>query len=298
MFNIGESIATYFTDTINGWLSGIVTSFFELFDTALSGILNNMLYSENYVTATADGTLSAANILSIYNFMYTLVCSLIALKFLAKGFQVYILWRDGDADTSPRELVTGVAYATVMMALFPTLYDYMASITIYISNSLMTLATGSGQINFMDYDLVSGIGTGKMTIFILILLVYAVLFFLLWIQLVSRGFELLILRLGFPIACLGLVDSDGGLFKGYMQTILKALWTSVIQLCLISLSIKVVMSMDLGNIIAAIALTVAALKTPTLMQQLLVSGRPGGGMASKIHTTSMLVNGVKGLVGK
>ena len=51
---------------------------------------------------------------------------------------------------------------------------------------------------------------------IIFLLIFAIAVFVLWIRLIGRGFEILVLRIGVPFASLGLLDSDMGAFKGYM----------------------------------------------------------------------------------
>lgn len=47
--------------------------------------------------------------------------------------------------------------------------------------------------------------------------------FLLYIQFLMRGMEILILRVGIPIACVGVLDSDKGIFRTYFISLFKLL---------------------------------------------------------------------------
>ena len=53
--------------------------------------------------------LTAELIQNVYDRIYLIILVLVALRCIWKGFQVYVLWRDGDADVSPHNLITGVA---------------------------------------------------------------------------------------------------------------------------------------------------------------------------------------------
>ena len=44
-------------------------------------------------------------------------------------------------------------------------------------------------------------------------LVFVIVYFILYFQFLMRGLEILILRVGMPLACVGLIDNDKGVFK-------------------------------------------------------------------------------------
>ncbi len=117
-------------------------------------------------------------------------------------------------------------------------------------------------------------------------------------QLLKRGIDLLILRLGVPIATAGLVDSDGGVWKPYIKIFFQAMFTTVIQLFLIELALAILMAQTatLWGLVWALVAMQAALKTPQLMQQLLVSTGAGGGVGQKVYTTMHVVNAVKSFI--
>lgn len=281
-----------------GFLRDIMEGAFSALDTALLWMIDGMLHVENLLGDTFSNYLTTTSIAAAYNFMYTLVAGLIVLKFLFKGFQIYILWRDGDADSSPQDMLIGAVQAMAVILLFPTLYKIMADITLQIARGLMTIF-GVGQDGQLSMPIFSvqdiqrlGLIEGLFT------LIFIIMAIVLCIKMIGRGFEILILRLGVPVACLGLVDSDGGLFKSYMQIFFKTMFTSIIQIVLMSLAFRVIAGVSLMHIIAGISIVTTAFATPVLMQQLLVPTGRGGGVTNKVYSGAMAANAVRGLIGK
>ncbi len=289
-----ETFKTLFTTTINDWLSGIVNSAFALIDGLMIDLLSGTFHVEYLINSGSNTVLSTDMLHNVYTFLYVLACSLVALKFLFKGFQIYILWRNGDADSSPRDMLTGVAEAAFVMVSFPYLYDKCVDVVVWAAQEIM------GRLGIMQY---SGGLAGIITATILdwgelfITLAFALLFFvfvlILWIKMVAQGFELLVLRMGVPVATLGLIDSDMALFKNYMQVFIKTGITVVIQVCLMSLSFRVLGTFRFFNLLAAIALVIAALSTPKLLQQFLVPQGGGGGVAQKAYSVAMVTRAAK-----
>lgn len=279
-------------DLICGFLADLLNDVFRSFDGALLKMLRNMLKVEDLL----DGIVTAGTIHDVYTFIYGTAVSLVVLKFLLKGFQIYILWRDGDADSSPQEMLVGSVQAAVVMAGFPAVYDMMANITTWFTEEIISRfgITAGEDLLFNPITVTAGL-------FVLILLiVYVVLALGVAIMLLRRSFDLLVLRLGIPIATIGLVDSDGGVFKVYSQTLLRALFTSVIQIVLFSLSVRLLVGgiMSFENIIFAIATVASAFSSPALMQQILIPTGRGGGVVNKIYTGASAVRAVRGLIGK
>ena len=120
--------------------------------------------------------------------------------------------------------------------------------------------------------------------------------FIMWITLIKRGIELLILRLGVPFAAVGLIDSDMGAFKGYMQIFLKAAFTTVIQVGLLSWAFRVAGTFEFANLMIAIAIISAAFATPLMMQQFLVATGGNGGVTQKVYSAGMAARAIRSLV--
>ena len=290
----GESLLDVFSNTINGWLGNLITSAFEKFDQMMVDLLGTAFHVENLAFSGSTTVLTAESIRNTYLFIYGFACSLIILKFLFKGFQIYILWRDGDADASPRDMMIGAMEAGVVMVSFPYLYDQAADVFIYLAKGIM----GSlGVSNGLKLQAALGVISGGTDVIVLIeLLIFAIMVFIMWIMLIRRGIELLILRLGIPFAAVGLIDSDMGAFKGYMQIFLKAAFTTVIQVGLLSWAFRVAGTFDFSNLLIAIAIITAAFATPLLMQQFLVATGGNGGVTQKVYSVGMAVRTLRSLV--
>lgn len=283
------------TAILSGFLHDLLSMAFEAFDDAMLWMLESMLHVETLLGSVAEGLMTGGTVNDVYLFIYRFACSLIVLKFLFRGFEIYILWRDGDADSSPQDMLIGTAQGIVVMVCFPYLYDIMAEVTVWFTDGVMgRFGLGVDTPFWPTMEGVQGL-----SLFIMILLVvYVVLSVVLYLKLIKRGFELLILRLGVPIACLGLVDSDMGLFKGYLQTFFKTMFTTVIQLTLMSFSVRVIANVSFSSIVIGIAIIMTAFGAPSLMQHMLISTGHGGGITNKIYSAGMAARTVKGLLGK
>lgn len=285
------------TAIFSSLISDIVNAGFSAFDGVMLWLLDGMLHVESLVDTTVSSIVTTTVISDLYEFVYTFAWGLLVLKFLFKGFEIYILWRDGDADSSPQDMFIGSIEAVVVMLVFPYLYDVMAEATIWFASGIMAgfgMSTGESFPVF-SADTLKGLNI----ILVLLLLVYLILTVVLIVKLIQRGFELLVMRLGVPIACLGMVDSDMGLFKGYIQTFFKAMFTSVIQIVFLSMSLRMIVTPALINLICGFAAIGLAFATPAMMQQLLITvGRGGGGLSQKIYTASITARSIRGLFGK
>ena len=290
----GDSLLGIFNDTINGWMGSLITAAFEKFDAQMISLLRGAFYFENLAISGADAALSEQSIRDVYFYIYGFACSLVILKFLFKGFQIYILWRDGDADVSPRDMLVGMLEAAAVMVCFPYLYEKLANICVAFAEGIMArLGVSLGLVIVPDLNLI--LSQGILTI--LILLVFVISILVLWIQLIGRGFELLILRFGVPLASLGLLDSDMGLFKAYMQVFIKAALTVIVQICAMALAIRVAGSFQFTNSLLALGIIFGAFKAPATLQQFLMpSAGGGGGLTQKAYSAAIVVRTLKGLL--
>lgn len=289
----GVSLLSIFSDTINGWMGSLITAAFEKFDAQMISLLRGAFYFEHLVISGASAALSEQSIRDVYFYIYGFACSLVILKFLFKGSHIYILWRDGDADVSPRDMLVGMLEAAAVMVCFPYLYEKLANICVAFAEGIMArLGVSLGLVIVPDLNLI--LSQGILTILILLVFVISVL--VLWIQLIGRGFELLILRFGVPLASLGLLDSDMGLFKAYMQVFIKAALTVIVQICAMALAIRVAGSFQFTNSLLALGIIFGAFKAPATLQQFLMpSAGGGGGLTQKAYSAAIVVRTLKGL---
>lgn len=273
-----------FTNLISGFLEAIINEAASYVGKMLTAVLAMTLHIEH--------CFGSVNMDKLSSVIYMFASSVIILKFLKKGFMIYILWRDGDSDVSPRSMLTGLGTAVFITVAFPKLYDIAAEVTVWFAEEIIK-SFGVGHIFNGDVMLITLSGFGIVQIIIII--VYVVISLILIIQLLRRGVDLFVLRMGIPIACVGLIDSDGGVFRPYITQFFRALFTSVVQISLFSLSLSCILS-DIGNnALIAIAIMSAALSTPTLMQNVILP-TSGGAVANKVAKTAQIANVVRKII--
>lgn len=253
-----------------------------------NSMTNLMLYAEQYISDIIDNN----SIVKIYYAIYIFFLSLLALKVLKKGFSVYILWKDGDADTSPKEMLISILQAIVTAAAFPYLYDYLAQTTFWLSDTIIMLLFGTAPN--LEYplqglwDVLLAVPNGLFTA--LMSVVYIICLIIFWFQILRRSIEMLILRLGFPLACIGLIDSDSGVFKPYVKLIFQAALTIVVQVICFNLSLMLIKTL---NSIFAIGAIAAAINGPALLSTMLVGTGGSGNPGQKVHQSVMIYNAFK-----
>lgn len=253
----------------------------------------SVFYMEDYVGFAFD----RQNIDSIFLFTRNLALSLVILKVLKKGFYTYILWRDGDPDTPLQQSVISMALAVIMAVSFPTLYDIYVDVSMYIIEFLAQSSFGMMELD--DWGTILDTFIDMSGIFAAIMLIYLILLFVLYLQFLKRSAELLILRLGFPLACLGLLDSDNGVFTSTVKVFIQTSLTTIVQLffMMLSMTIFIKMQTELYNPFLCIACLMAAFATPKMLQFILLQVGGGGSPANTLSQAAHLVNSFSGAGG-
>lgn len=238
-------------------------------DTLLTDIVPLSLYAEKYMSTLAGVDLFQ----SLFNIVFGFGVSLIVLKFLKRGFETYVLWSDGDADEEPIALLTNFFKAMAVAVCFPTLYGWMAEIIEDMSNKLLEAIGAATAFDWAGW--VSGISSAGLVTAIFGL-VFIIVYFILYFQFLMRGLEILILRVGIPLACVGLLDNDKGVFKAYLNKFFQSTLAVVIQIALSKLGVGLMMNM---HVFWGVACMVLAVKTPKFLQDFLITTGGGGGGA-------------------
>ncbi len=270
-------------------IGAILTAALPFIDDILKSIIPIALHAENYMSS-ATGT-NWFN--EVYDIFFAFGISVIVLKFLKKGFDIYVGWMDGDADADPLNLLTNFLRAMAVAICFPTLYNFLADVVTELTDQLL-VAIGAGTA--MDFTTIitgivsAGIFTGIAS------LIFFILFFFLYIQFLMRGLEILILRIGMPFACVGLIDNDKGVFAPYLKKFFQSTLAVVVQLCLCKLGIGMMLN---AHIFWAIACMMLAMKAPRFLSDfILMGGNGGGGMMNKVYYTSRIYNMAKSAIKK
>ena len=262
----------------------ILNGAMALINSMLTGLVPLTLYAETHMT-----TLTGVDLFkTLFDIIFGFGVSLIVLKFLKKGFDIYVLWTDGDADEEPLLLLTNFFKALAIAVSFPVMYKWMASVVEDMSGQLLKAIGDATSSTWAAW--VAGISSGGLLTAIFGL-VFIIVYFLLYFQFLMRGLEILILRVGMPIACVGLVDNDKGVFKPYMTKFFQAMLTVIIQIALTKLGVGLMLNM---HIFWGIACMFLALRTPKFLQEFLVAtGGGGGNMINNAYHSVRLVQMVK-----
>jgi hypothetical protein len=174
---------------------------------------------------------------------------------------------------------------------FPILYDSLISVTSdLINQTIRSIDRIPNQQSVTD-AVVNAISN---SIFMALAgLIVVIVYLILWVQFMMRGIEMMIMRIGIPIACTGLIDSDKGIFAPYMKKFFMNAATVVIQIALIKLSLTVMIT---GNPFYALAIAFVAMRTPKFLQEFMVQmGGAGGSMINTVYHSSRLVQMAKSI---
>ncbi|GHU97195.1 hypothetical protein FACS1894208_12490 [Clostridia bacterium] len=235
---------------------------------------------------------SANTVTDLYNIMLTYGIALIVLKFLKKGFEAYTLWTDGDPDSDPILLVTNFIKALAVALGFTFAYDWICDVAENILNALLAQVQVSTTMTMQGYIAqVASLGLFDAVVS----LVFFVFWFLLYIQFIMRGLEIMVLRIGMPIACLGLLDSDKGIFKPYLQKFFQNAATVIVQIVLCRLGVNLLLN---NHCVWGVAAMMTALSTPKFLHEFMLAAGGNVNISNSVYHTARIGQMVKGLVRK
>lgn len=262
---------------LTGLISSIIGGADNVINSAFNGLIDMCFKGEEYLSSNfGSQVIDFSNLKAL---ILSLSISLIVLKFLKKGFDMYVMWTDGESDTPPLTYIVYFIRAIVVALCFSILYDWVIDIASSFGRSIlsaMNLAENISLTTIIANIATSGIFNAIVALIALILL------FVLYIQFLMRSLEMFVLKLGFPLACVGLVNPDGGVFKSYSEKLFKSVLTVLVQIILCKISIVLILNVKMLFGIAAI---IMAIKTPKFIQEFMLGGGSGG-ISNVIVTTS------------
>ena len=229
----------------------------------------------------------------MYIVFFSFGVALIILKFLKKGFDIYIGWDAGDPDADPLGLLTNFLKALIVAIGFPVLYNWLTYATedmidkaLNVSNFLLSEKTMTDVI----WDSVKSLGLTMVVLGLILIIMYIVLYF----QFIKRGIEILVMRIGAPLACIGLVDSDKGVFAPFMKKFFMNAATVLVQVILVKLSILVlIVHGGAFGIICSIAIASTAMATPKFLSEFMLIYGSGGSVTNTMYHVTRLVQMAK-----
>lgn len=260
-------------------------------DNMLTDLVPMTLHADEYMIAASGGSMVQV----LFDILLGFGVSLIILKFLKKGFECYVMWTDGDPDSEPTYLIIRFIQAIVVAVCFPVMYGWLADITQNLTDQLLTAIGASTNYSWQAW--VDGISTlGLVTA--IFGLVFVICYFILFFQFLMRGLEIMILRIGLPLACVGLLDNDKGVFKNYLNKFFQSTFSVVVQICLCKLGVGMMMNVGINmNIFWGIACLVLAIKTPRFLADFMVpTGGGGSGVINNVYHSVRLVGMAKNIM--
>ena len=259
-------------------------------DSMLSDLVPMTLHADQYMIANSGGSMVEV----LFEILLGFGVSLIILKFLKKGFECYVMWTDGDPDSEPTYLIIRFIQAIAVAVCFPVMYGWLAEITQSLTDQLLTAIGNSTNYDWQAW--VDGISTlGLVTA--IFGLVFVICYFILFFQFLMRGLEIMILRIGLPLACVGLLDNDKGVFKTYLNKFFQSTLSVVVQICLCKLGVGMMMNIGVNmNIFWGIACLVLAIKTPKFLSEFMVPAGGGGGVINNMYHSVRLVGMAKNMM--
>lgn len=284
MFNI---LMSFFGDMVRSFL-------IALMEELLYFAYDKVFFIERWVSTGATAILTDGSLHSAYTVLYKAMLVLLCLKLVWKGFQVYILWYQGDPENDPIELVKGSIMAVFVSAIFPELYKIVGNVALTLVNNTLAALFGSNadDVPSSFFENLTQFG-GQGTVLTIGILVFCIVAVIVMFKTFAQSAEILVFRLGVPIAALGLVNSDGGLWASYVQMLFKQVFTLLIQYFFLRLGIQfIALGSNLWDVALAITFEAAAFATPRLLAQLTVAQGGGGG----IQKASMAVNVVRAFI--
>ena len=264
---------------LTGLISSIISTADDVINSAFNGLIDMCFNSENYITSNFGS--NTIDFSTLKTLILSISLSLIVLKFLKKGFDMYVLWTDGESDTPPLTYIVYFIRAVVVAISFNFLYDWIIQIAKSFGESILIAINMADNISLTT--IIANIATNGLFNSI-ISLITLILLFVLYIQFLSRSVEMFILKLGFPIACVGLINADGGVFKSYSEKLFKSILTILVQIIVCKIAIILIFN---TKMLFGMATIIMAIKTPKFLQEFMLGGT--GGISNIIVNASKTI---------
>ena len=221
---------------------------------------------------------------------YGVGLSLIILKFLKKAFDIYVLWTDGDPDADPFLLLSNFVRAVGTALIFQWLYKLFVDICREITDTIVAYINGG---NDFTTELVNTILSAGL-IPAISGLIFAICWLILYFSFMARGIEMMVMQVGVPLACVGLLDNDKGVFRAYINQFVKAFVTTIVQIMLSKIGLSLMLSatvFSISNVYWGIACLIAAISMPKILREFLVptggDGKIGNTVYQSVHVASL-----------
>lgn len=247
---------------------------------------------------------------NVYGVILGIAIALIVLKVVYKGFKTFSLGED-DPSQDPIFLFKKMLQAVIIAVgfnsiLYYILFGIVAGTVSSISEMIIGTLGDAFKESFLTgnwteilFNLIKNFGDILKAPFSSILLIlYVISCIIMYFKFIMRSCELVFLRIGFPISCVGIIDSDYGVFKPYIKKFFQAAISIIIQIGLLHLSLGLIImplidektSISMTNTIWACCCLWTAFSVPRILQEFLLWGSSASsGFSSSLNTGANVI---------
>lgn len=265
-------------------LGGIVTLFFS---SEMVGELYTTVFDCGQYLTTVSGVEFFSLLMPV---SYGFGISLIILKFLKKAFDIYVLWTDGDPDADLFLLLTNFVRAVGTALIFQWLYQIFVDICRDVTDQIMSAISQGTSPTIEWVNAITSMGIVPAIAGLIFLICYLILLF----SFMARGIEMMVMKIGVPLACVGLLDNDKGVFRAYINQFVKAFITTIVQIMLVKIGLSLMLNATMlssQNIMWGIACIMVAMSMPKILREFLVptggDGHFGNTVFQTVHIASL-----------
>ena len=233
------------------------------------GTLDSWIGYAFFIEAAFDDVSNYFDLEGVCQAIYSFAIAFLVLCFITRLIKVYFSWSGGDPETSPMTVLIGFLKALIVMVAFGTCYEYFANIIYNMFQALIKYGFLGGIDTSELIDLDSFQDLAFSAFGAVMMFIVALNLFLVYIGVLTRGIQMLILRLGIAFAAIGLLNADGGVFKNYIKKFLQTGFTVLVQIFLSYLSVVLLSGQ---HYILALITASTAVKGASMLQEFLGGG--------------------------
>ena len=152
----------------NDFLEDLAKDAVKLINKFLVDLMDIALNCQNYIST--KHLIKGLSLSKVNAVILKYAIALLILKFVQKGFSIYILQSDGDPDHDPIHILTGFCQAVAISVTFLGLYTPLVNIFETFTKAILTAIGSKGEIEAIkDQFLLTLFGNGITTVLLLII---------------------------------------------------------------------------------------------------------------------------------
>lgn len=190
-------MADMLVELIQKFIDGSEATLNSLF----KSMVNLVFFIERELNAIQLQSGSKIDFNGIYQVIFSYACFILVIVFISKLIKIYFLHSDGDPEKSPIHLIVGMLEAVIVMICFKEVYDIFVGITSSLLSSIlgaMPVQTVS-LAEALSNNIAGGIFTAVACLILLIT------WLILICQFITKGIEVLLMRIGIPFATIRII---------------------------------------------------------------------------------------------